>query len=99
MSLTWQPVNPDRHRPLRTEVLDTQGLPVPVEDTKYTGVNVSSYYFDLKTMLDLKFDNMSLYQHHVNVAFFMLEIACYTDTVLVTSIETSALALERRGLA
>jgi len=99
MSLTWEPVNPERHASRRTEVLGAQGQSVPVEDAKYTGVNVSSYYFDLKTMLELDFKGMGQYEHNLHVAFFMLEIACYTETVLVTSIETGALALERRGLA
>ena len=89
MTRMWHPVKPSSptHR-LPKQFSESIGT------TLYVGVNVSTYYFDLQTMVELDFKGMSKYKSNVDIAFFMLEVACYTNEVLVTDPPTKELRLE-----
>jgi hypothetical protein len=99
MVTMWRPVSSDSQDLLRANTLDVPANIVRVEDAKYTGINISSYYFDVHAMAELGFGELTKLSSKAHISFFMLEIACYTDTVLVEGIQPKELSLARRGLA
>src|SRR5690349_4760278 len=100
MSLQWQPINPHQH-PHHQPHANVQGAGAVsmLQGTRpYVGVNVSSYYFTLDAMLDLGFQTLAQFRNNSRIAFFMLEVACYTDEVVVQGTKAHQLLLQRSGV-
>jgi hypothetical protein len=99
MALEWTLVNPKQYadeqraeRDLRrSSLVKTGGAGV------YTDAIVSSYTFTLKTMLSLGFGSMAQFEGRADVSFFVIDIAAYTDTVLVQDVNDVQIKLERLG--
>jgi len=99
MPLQWVPVNPDAHTAASaneahkvTSIGERSGQP------PFTDAVISSFTLSLKGMLSLGFGGMAEFEGKTGVYFFVLEVAAYTDTVLVTDVTDVELRLERLGV-
>jgi hypothetical protein len=95
MTITWQPIGPAEHA-----AESSAGILVHQEGEKFSSLNVSTYFLDVKTIVDLGFGSIASYQNETNVTFYMLEVACYTGIVLATvqRHDSNDVQLQRMGV-
>ncbi|HMA33273.1 MAG TPA: hypothetical protein VKY74_02240 [Chloroflexia bacterium] len=98
MTLVWRPINPQHPAHRRKPLPAATPCALLTSAPQYVGVNISTYYFDLQGMLDLDFKGMAQYKGKLNVAFFMLEVACYTGDILVEDVRTHEIFIQRQGV-
>ena len=94
MAVAWRPVN---HLTYQSPVKDGEKSRLTSGST-YNGLSVSSFYFKLDAMLELGFEAMAHFKSEADVAFFMLEVACYTDEFVVQDVTANQTTLERYGI-
>lgn len=93
MATAWSFVRPDTHaaeRAARGERI-IQDIPI------FEGVSLTTSLIDLTTAIKLGF-KFGTYSHNANLTCFLLQIACYTNLVTVST-DRSGLSLERHGVA
>jgi hypothetical protein len=99
MNITWRPINPDDPQyagnVVGTGKLNTQSVET---GTQYTDLNVSTYWLDAATMAELNFSGIGDGSGKQNLAYFMLEVACYTSDVQVVAQTPNELQLQRSGV-
>lgn len=100
--LAWTLVNPEVETPKFNSIpaalrRSASHLATDPPAPNYVAASVSTYSFTAEAMAEVGFSSMLKFKSEANVGFFLIEVAAYTDTVIVEATDHKRLQLVRLG--